>query len=57
MSYDAKQMAAVLTRCLTCGEKFYMTDVRMSCVLCLRKRAQSTPELHDEASGSTTSSS
>ncbi len=39
MEYDAKQMAATLTRCEDCGREFYMTVPQPVCVRCrCRKR-------------------
>jgi hypothetical protein len=37
MSYDAKQMAAVLTTCQACGRGYYMTAPQAVCVLCRRR--------------------
>jgi hypothetical protein len=51
VSYDAKQMAAVLTTCETCGRDYYMTKPGPVCVLCRRVAGDDTPAVLPSSGG------
>jgi len=50
MSYDAKQLRAVLTRCQSCGQEYYMTQPIESCIKCKRVCPSSVAATTEQAS-------